>query len=66
MTYGIYSSLDCYKNAGTIMIATDVANENVDECLKDIYTEMELLQNEPVSENELELVRKLYYGFISE
>lgn len=62
LTYGIYSMPDTQIHSGTMMISTDVALHNVDKCLEAIYVEMERLQNDKVSDEEMTLVKNYITG----
>ncbi len=62
LTYGIYSTMDSHLYDGDFMISTEVANENLEECLEGIYGEMKILQEELVSEEELQLVNNYMMG----
>jgi len=62
LTYSIYCTVDSQVYEGDIMISTEVANENVNECLEQIYHEMSLLAEELVSDEELELVNNYMMG----
>jgi len=44
------------------MISTEVANENVNVCLEEIYTEMGLLSEELLNEEEMQLVNNYMMG----
>ena len=61
-TYGIYSSLDMMRHDGYFMIATEVGRQYTQDTLAEIYKELEVLQNEPVSEDELQLVKNYIKG----
>ncbi|GIV43439.1 MAG: peptidase M16 [Bacteroidia bacterium] len=61
-TYGIYGGFIGMKQKGYFMISTDVANEYVDDTLKEIYKEISRLQNEKVGEEELQVVKNYLMG----
>ncbi len=61
-TYNIYSSADAMVYDGYFYIGTEVSQEFVPETLQQIYTEMERLQQEPVGEEELSMVRNYLLG----
>jgi zinc protease len=61
-TYNIYSSLDAMHHDGCFYIGTEVGNDFVEDTLKQIYHEMELLQQELVDEEELTMVRNYLMG----
>lgn len=62
LTYGIYSSLAALKYAGTFSIQTDTNLENLEICLREIYMEMERLQNMLIDEHEITLARNYLLG----
>jgi len=62
LTYGIYSSLAALKYAGTFSIQTDTNLENLEICLREIYIEMERLQNMLIDEHEITLARNYLLG----
>jgi len=62
LTYGIYASVDPQLFDGSLIIATEVANENVEQCLNEIYHEMERLKTEKVTPEELALVKNYLMG----
>lgn len=61
-TYGISSSILTLRELCVIVIGTEVGAEFTSPALKEIYYEIERLQNEPVSEGELDLVRNYLLG----
>jgi len=61
-TYNIFSSLDTMHYDGCFYIGTEVGNELVDVTLKEIYREMKLLQEEPIKEVELSMVKNYLLG----
>lgn len=61
-TYGIGSGLLSYKNAGYFVIASEVGKNVTQEAVKEVYYEIERLQNELVPEKELEVVRNYMMG----
>lgn len=61
-TYNIYSTFDTMHYDGCFYIGTEVGNEMVDVTLKEIYREIKKLQKEPVSENELSMVKNYLLG----
>jgi predicted Zn-dependent peptidase len=62
LTYGIYSMLDTLLFDGAFIISTEVANKNVDLCIKEIYKEFDILQNAKVNANEMRLVKNYLAG----
>jgi len=61
-TYGIGSFVLTLKQASYLVISTEVGNEYVEPTLAEIAVEMRRLQNELVSENELETVKSYLLG----
>lgn len=61
-TYGIYSSMASFVNGGSLAIHTEVGRDVVEEAVKEIYHEMQLLCNEPAEEDELLLVKNYLLG----
>lgn len=61
-TYGIFASFVGMKEAGYFIVSTDVANEYVKETLSEIHKEIHRLQNEPVSSEELQMVKNYLLG----
>ena len=61
-TYNIYSSVDTMQYGGQFMIGTEVGQDVVEDSLAQIYLEMERLQQEPVGEAELRMVRNYLLG----
>lgn len=62
LTYNIYTLMDTLLHDGSFIIATDVTSDKVDETLKEIYKEMNLLCQEKVKEEELSLVKNYLSG----
>lgn len=62
LTYGIYSMLDTLLFDGAFIISTEVANKNVDLCIKEIYKEFDILRNTKVGEGEMRLVKNYLAG----
>lgn len=61
-TYGINSSFLHLLNVDFWLISTDVKKEFKDDALNQIYKELEILQNELISDKELELVKNNLLG----
>jgi zinc protease len=61
-TYGVNSMVSEYQNIGYFLIATDVAAEHKESALNEIRFELEKLQNEPIDQHELELVKNYLLG----
>lgn len=62
LTYGIYSVLLSIKEIGMFCVQTDTNLENTELCLKEIYFEMERLQNELIPEKEITQARNYLLG----
>lgn len=61
-TYGIGSYVLSLKHVSYLIINTEVGNEYVEPTLKEIAIEMQRLQTELVSENELETIKSYLLG----
>jgi zinc protease len=61
-TYGISSGVSSLDLTGYKVISTDVSPKNCQNALNEIYKEIRLLQNEPVKNYEMELVRNYMSG----
>ena len=61
-TYGISANLLPYPAESVLAISADTACNNVRPLLHEVFVEMERLQNEPVSEEELTRVRNYMLG----
>lgn len=61
-TYGIYSSQAPFKHGGAFVIHTEVGRDVIEKAVHEIYFEMERLCNEPVSNEELLLVKNYLLG----
>ncbi|WP_305982682.1 M16 family metallopeptidase [Roseivirga thermotolerans] len=61
-TYGIYSSLYPLNHSGYFVISTDVKAEYEQETIREIYKEIKRLQEEPVSAQELKVVKNYMIG----
>lgn len=62
LTYDIYSSVDCMRTDGYFMISAEVDNKSVDQTLSEIRIELQKLADEPIEQEELELVRNYIKG----
>ncbi len=63
-TYGVMAAMVNFDSEGYLAIATQVAREVRDEALAEIYREIERLRNEPISEEELQMVKNVMIGEI--
>lgn len=61
-TYNIYSSHDAMFYGGYFYVGTEVGNEFVEPTLREIYREMERLQEELVDEEEMKMVKNYLLG----
>ena len=61
-TYGIYARTQVYRGVIVFFITADVASSAVDDAEKEILKELQRLVDEPVSEEELDLVRVVMAG----
>ncbi|GGM74752.1 zinc protease [Dyadobacter beijingensis] len=62
LTYGISSHLVTLRNAGYLMIGTDVKKEFTQQTIDEIKKEIYRLQTEPVSAEELQTVKSFMAG----
>lgn len=61
-TYGVYSAMVNFQQAGYLALATQVGCEVKEAALEEIAREIETLRQEPVSEEELSLVKNIMAG----
>ena len=61
-TYGIYSNILNLQNASMLIIGTDVKQAHTQETIAEIFKEIEILQEEPVPQDELEAVKNYMTG----
>lgn len=61
-TYGISSSLSSLNLSGYKVISTEVGSKNCRKTIDEIYSEIKLLQNEFVKEDEMAVVRNYMSG----
>ncbi|RZM10721.1 MAG: insulinase family protein, partial [Pedobacter sp.] len=61
-TYGISSNMPSFRRDGYFLIGTDVNKENTQQTLDEIRKEINILQTEPVSADELETVQNYMAG----
>ena len=61
-TYGISSNMPAFRRDGYFLIGTDVNKENTRQTLDEIRKEIQILQTEPVSDDELETVKNFMSG----
>ena len=61
-TYGISAGIMFYPDSGLLIISTETANENVEPLIQEVYHEIDRLHQEPVSGEELRIVRNYMLG----
>lgn len=61
-TYGVFAAMVNLRRAGYLAIATEVAAEVTGDAVEQIYAEMERLKTEPITEDELENVKRNMLG----
>ncbi len=61
-TYGIYSQLYPTQKAGALLIATEAGHQVCEATVEEVFKEMKLLREVPVSEDELLLVKNYLLG----
>ena len=61
-TYGIGAGIASYPEHGMMIISTQAGNQYIEPIIQEVYHEMERLQNEPVSEEELTMVKNYMMG----
>lgn len=61
-TYGIGSAVSSLNLSGYKVISTEVSPKNLRETIDEIFNEIRLLQNVPVSHDEMEVVRNYMSG----
>ena len=61
-TYGIGAGIVSYPDSGILIISTEAANEYINPIITEVYREMDKLCNEPVPQEELEIVKNYMLG----
>lgn len=61
-TYGIGAGIVSYPECSMIIISTQAANEYAEPIIQEVYYEVDRLQNEPVSNKELSMVKNYMMG----
>ena len=61
-TYGIGAGIVSYPETGILTVSTEAANEYVDSIITEVYREMDKLCNDPVPQEELEMVKNYMLG----
>lgn len=61
-TYGAYAAMINLDRSGYFVMSADVAGDHTDDAIGEMFGELERIAYEPMSEEELELVRKTIVG----
>jgi zinc protease len=61
-TYGIHSSIDAYQTMSVWACRAHVGSEIVDDAVREILHEIELLRTAPITDDELETTKKYLLG----
>lgn len=61
-TYGISAGIMSYPDSGLLGISTETANEYVEPLIQEVYHEIDRLHQEPVTLEELTMVRNYMLG----
>lgn len=61
-TYGISAGAMSYPGSGLLCISTETANEYVEPLIQEVYKEIDKLQNDKVTSEELTMVRNYMLG----
>ncbi len=61
-TYGIHSYLQNHLNDSAWLISTEAGRDVCEATIEEVYKEMLILQNEPIEDGELDLVRNYMIG----
>lgn len=61
-TYGVYAAVVNLQDSGYFAISTELKKELTDAAIEEIFKEIELLQKEEPSEEELEMVKRVITG----
>ncbi|MEG1612311.1 MAG: insulinase family protein, partial [Alistipes sp.] len=61
-TYGVVAAMVNFEREGYFAVATQVGSEVTKDALTQIYIEIERLRSEPISEQELSLVKNIMAG----
>lgn len=61
-TYNIFATIDSFRFGGLFYIGAEVAAKHVDATIKEIYKEIDKLQNELITDEELKMVRNYMMG----
>ena len=61
-TYGISAGVVFYPDSGLLIVSTETDNEYVEPLIQEVYHEIDRLHQEPVSADELRMVRNYMLG----
>ncbi len=61
-TYGAYAAMINLDQSGYFVMSADVANEHTQNAVEEMFGELERIASEPMSEEELAIVRKIIVG----
>ena len=61
-TYNIFATIDTFRYDGLFYIGAEVASDFIEETIKEIYQEINKLQNELIKGDELQMVRNYMLG----
>lgn len=61
-TYGAYAAMINLDQSGYFVMSAEVAGEHTDEAIGEMFHELERVATEPISEEELEIIRKIIVG----
>lgn len=64
LTYGIYSSVDSFASDGCFYISTETAIDNTSKVIEAIQKEMQKLQQELITAEELDMARNFLMGHL--
>lgn len=63
-TYGVYSSVEPMVHDGYFTVSTEVAKGAAKDAISEIYKEFQRLRDEPISTEELQMVRNYLLGYL--
>ncbi len=63
-TYGVYSSIEPMIYDGYFSVSTEVARGSASDAVKEIYGEFKKLRDEPIGDEELQMVRNYLLGYL--
>lgn len=62
LTYGISAGISNFPDTGLATVSSETATQNVEELIREVYHEMDVLREELVPEEELDMVRNYMMG----